>query len=86
MDQEIFRLEAGVEATSLYILVCALQDQGAQPTVERTLQQWNSSEDAFWRAVSELQVLGVLQNRGSVGARDVLIIAEKGQWRRAQPV
>ncbi len=43
MDRAIFNLEASVEATSLYILLCALLDQGEPLTLDRAhrAMEWN---------------------------------------------
>ena len=47
MDRAIFELNAGVEATSLYILICALMDEGKAVTLENVRRQWTGSDDPF---------------------------------------
>ncbi|SPF39866.1 conserved hypothetical protein [Syntrophobacter sp. SbD1] len=54
MDRAIFDLKASVEATSLYILLCALMDAGLAPTLENALQRWTGTEQALNTAAREL--------------------------------
>jgi hypothetical protein len=54
MDRAIFDLEISVEATSLYILLCALMDSGQAPTLENALQKWTGSEKSLLSAAREL--------------------------------
>lgn len=54
MDRAIFDLEISVEATSLYILLCALMDSGQAPTLENALIKWTGSEQSLLRAAHEL--------------------------------
>ncbi len=54
MDRAIFELNASVEATSLYILLCALMDQGCPPTVEEALPKWAGTEESLLVALEEL--------------------------------
>ena len=39
MDRAIFETNASVEATSLYILLCALMDSGQPPTIENAIEK-----------------------------------------------
>ncbi len=54
MDRAIFDLRASVEATSLYILLCALMDSGDPPTLELALQKWAGTEESLIAAAEEL--------------------------------
>jgi hypothetical protein len=54
MDRAIFDLNASVEATSLYILLCALMDGGQAPTIQEALQKWTGSEETLIEAAEEL--------------------------------
>lgn len=54
MDRAIFELNASIEATSLYILLCALMDQGRPPTIEEALPKWAGTEESLIAAVEEL--------------------------------
>jgi hypothetical protein len=60
MDRAIFDLRASVEATSLYILLCALADQGDSLSLDRASIQWNGSREDLFRAAEELIQRGVL--------------------------
>ncbi|MBC7359983.1 MAG: hypothetical protein H5U10_15740 [Desulfacinum sp.] len=60
MDRAIFQLKAGVEATSLYILICALVDEGKAATLENVRNQWTGSDEALSAGLEELIRLGVL--------------------------
>ena len=54
MDRAIFDLRASVEATSLYILLCALMDQGVPPTLEEASQKWPGPRESLLEAAREL--------------------------------
>ena len=61
MDRAIFDLNTSVGATSLYILICALLDQGEQGiTLDRVSVQWNGSREELHAAAEELVRRGVL--------------------------
>ena len=60
MDRSIFNLEASVEATSLYILLCALADEKEPLTLERASLQWNGTGKDLLEAAAELLQRGVL--------------------------
>jgi hypothetical protein len=60
MDRAIFDLNASVEATSLYILLCALMDGGQAPTIQEALEKWTGTEETLMAAVEELARRGVL--------------------------
>lgn len=60
MDRAIFNMNLNVEATSLYILICALTDQGEMPTLDRIRAQWNGSEEGLFKAVEELIRHGIV--------------------------
>ncbi len=54
MDRAIFELNTSVEATSLYILLCALMDMGRPPTLEEALPRWSGTEETLTSAAEEL--------------------------------
>jgi hypothetical protein len=60
MDRAIFRTGASVPATSLYILICSLLDEGRLPTMDRVRELWTGPEDALSQSVDELISRGVL--------------------------
>lgn len=60
MDQAIFHLKASVPATSLYILICSMLDEGEVPTLDRARGQWNGTEENLKEALEELAQRGIL--------------------------
>ena len=54
MDRAIFDLKISVEATSLYILLCALMDGGQAPTLENALPKWTGTGESLLAAAREL--------------------------------
>lgn len=54
MDRAIFDLKVSVEATSLYILLCALMDGGQAPTLENARQKWTGTDESLLTAAQEL--------------------------------
>ncbi|ROR02983.1 hypothetical protein [Desulfosoma caldarium] len=61
MDRAVFDLGMSVHAVSLYILICALADEGRDSTLEAVRGQWTASEDALWTAAKELERHKVLR-------------------------
>jgi hypothetical protein len=82
MDQAIFDMNLGVEATSLYILTCAIIDQGEIATLERIRFQWNASQDELLNAMEELILHGVLSAEVPVQESEPIYINPKEKWRR----
>lgn len=64
MDRAIFNLEASVEATSLYILLSALEDQEEPLTLDRAGVQWNGTREDLLKAAEELLQRGVIEVDG----------------------
>jgi len=81
MDRAIFNLGLSVEATSLYILICALLDQKEVPTLNRARIQWNDSEEKLLSAVEELAERGVVARRPA-GGDDPLRLNARENWGR----
>ncbi len=63
MDRAIFDLKVSVEATSLYILLCALMDGGQAPTLENALLKWTGTEESLLAAAHELIGRGIIAGR-----------------------
>lgn len=61
MDQRIFEQGLSVEATSLYLLMTALSDQGTPLHREHLLTMWNSEKSALDRALIELAGRGIAE-------------------------
>lgn len=62
MDRGIFNLKASTEATSLYLLICALLDLGQSPTLSEVRAKWNGNEESLQNAAKELMRRGVLDS------------------------
>jgi hypothetical protein len=60
MDRNIFNLRVSLDATSVYILICSLLDQGHSPTLQLIRSLWNGTEDALRKALLELMERQVL--------------------------
>jgi hypothetical protein len=54
MDRAIFDIKVSVEATSLYILLCALMDGGQAPTLENARLKWTGTVESLLAAAQEL--------------------------------
>ncbi len=82
MDRAVFDLKVSVHAVSLYILICALLDDGREPTVDAVRAQWSASEDALQEAVAELAARGVilLDPQGDLSGR--FSVQPSVQWIR----
>lgn len=82
MDRAIFDLNLNVEATSLYILTCALLDQGESPTLERIRLQWNGDEQDLSIAVQELLKHNVVTASQPIRQDEPLKVNPRSQWGR----
>ena len=81
MDRAIFDLDTSVGATSLYILICALLDQGEQNiTLERAMVQWNGTMGELRAATEELIRRGVLNSEGSGADHEPLQVNPRDKW------
>ena len=81
MDRAIFDLEATVEGTSLYILLCALLDQGESLTLDRASVQWNGNGDSLFKAAQELMERNVLEEVRPLERDKPLRIQPSDMWR-----
>lgn len=81
MDREIFEIRTSVDATSLYILICALLDQGVEGvTVGRALHQWSGTKETLYAAAEELMHRDVLQRVQTLGDDTPLQVTPKEKW------
>ncbi len=60
MDRTIFLRKLSTLATSLYILICRLLDDGQSPTLARIRKLWNGTEPDLAVAAEELVKEGIL--------------------------
>ncbi len=81
MDRAIFNLNAGVEATSLYILLCALSDERAPVTLKAAKERWNSEENALYNGARELMERGVLRSSQPLDEDTLLHINTRESWK-----
>ena len=82
MDRTIFEMNLGVEATSLYILTCALVDQGEPPTLERIRTLWNGTNEGLLHAAEELMQHGIITGSVPIEEGTPWRINPKKEWHR----
>lgn len=80
MDRAIFDLHLDVDSTSLYILACALQDQGVTPTLESMTRQWNGAQENLQKAAEDLIRRGILAVEPPLTADKPLRINPRQEW------
>jgi hypothetical protein len=81
MDRNIFNLRVSVEATSVYILICSLLDQGQSPTLQQIRSLWNGTEDSLRRALLELMERQVLSSARDLPEDYPLAVYPGNQWK-----
>jgi hypothetical protein len=82
MDRLIFELNASVDATSLYILLCALAEGGSAPTLNDARTRWNGTAEALTRAAEELMDRGVLEKNQPLDPDQPIQINPAEKWNR----
>ncbi len=80
MDTRIFEFNAGLTATSLYILICSKIEEGQRPTLNAILPSWNASTEELVLAVEELSRLGVLRHVGNLDYDRELFVNTRERW------
>ncbi len=80
MDRAIFELQASVEATSLYILLCALMDSGEPPTLELAMTKWTGTEQSLIAAAEELVGRCVLATKIPIPKKIHLHPTTRDKW------
>ncbi len=80
MDRDIFNLKASTEATSLYILICALKDLGQLPTLPEIRAKWTGNEESLRNALKELMLRGVLDASHSLSEDEPFAIRSRADW------
>jgi hypothetical protein len=63
MDTQIFNLKLSMFATSLYILICALVNDGVMATEEAISARWNDTDETLKSAMAELQLWRVVEKK-----------------------
>ncbi|MGQ9484010.1 MAG: hypothetical protein ACUVSA_03225 [Desulfosoma sp.] len=84
MDRSVFDLGLSVHAVSLYILICALADEGQDPSLETVRRQWTASEDALWTAAKELESRKVLRIELESESSGRFWVQPSRQWVRSE--
>lgn len=82
MDRAIFDLQLSVDSTSLYILACAVLDQGETPTLNRMRLQWNGSGEGLRKAAEDLIERGILVVNPPLTDSKPLQVNPKGKWQK----
>jgi hypothetical protein len=54
MDRAIFNLKISIEATSAYLLLCALLDEARPSSMAEIRSLWNGAPESLERALEEL--------------------------------
>lgn len=80
MDRDIFTLKASTEATSLYILICALMDIGQSPTLAEVKSKWTGDEDSLRNAARELVGRGVLESAEPAAPDAPFAVRSRKDW------
>lgn len=61
MNPRIFELGLNTEATSLYLLMCGLQDIGIPLTLSNVRSKWNGDDEALLKAVEDLAGMNIIE-------------------------
>jgi hypothetical protein len=85
MDRKIFDMQLSVEATSLYILACAVVEQGEQPTLERLRAQWNGTPAQLRTAARELIARAIANLDGPFEHGHPLHLNDRNNWLPVSP-
>ena len=80
MDPMIFEFNAGVYATSLYLLICSFIDEGQKPTLGMVLPAWNSTEDNLVGAAKELTDFRILKPIDPLDLDSELVLNSRENW------
>ena len=82
MDRAIFDLQLSMEATSAYIVICSLLDEGLFPTLSLVRARWNGNEQSLRNALHELMQHNVVNADPTVFDGEPLVIRSREKWRR----
>jgi len=80
MDRAIFDLKVSIEATSAYILICSLMDEGHPPALAKIRSLWNGDEDSLQSAISELMARQVLTSEGKLVPDTPIAVNPPDKW------
>lgn len=80
MDPMIFEFNAGVHATSLYLIICSFLDEGVKPTINQVLKAWNATEEDLAKAVGELCEHRILKPTDQLQHDRELLLNPRENW------
>jgi hypothetical protein len=80
MDRAIFDLKISMEATSAYILICSLMDEGHLPALVTIQSLWNGDETSLQTALDELMARQVLQPYRELSPDTKVTINPPDKW------
>jgi hypothetical protein len=83
MDRAIFDLRASVEATSLYIIICSLLDDGAPAILDNIRSRWSGSEEGLAGAIDELNRCRVVEAQSPLSEAEAIRLRPRSDWRCA---
>lgn len=82
MNRQIFNIGLTTEGTSLYLLLCGLNDEGASLTTNTVLSVWTGTREAFGKALEELEGRNIVAKRLSdPEGQDVYQVVDAGKWK-----
>jgi hypothetical protein len=81
MDRAIFDLRISVEATSAYILICSLMDEGHFPSPKQIRLLWSGDEGSLRAALGELMERQVLVARGELFEDSPVSVNASDKWK-----
>jgi hypothetical protein len=70
MNQEIFKLNLGVEETSLYLLCCSMADNGEEISYKNISAVWNGSHESLSHCIDTLESLNIVSIHRSLKKED----------------
>ena len=65
INQIIFKLNLGVDATSLYLLCCGIADTGEVISYPDILSKWNGDTDSLKKSLETLEQLQIILGHGA---------------------
>lgn len=82
MNQKIFEIGLSVETVSLYLLCCSLVDADTVISTSNLLEMWNSTKDALFEALKNLEKRNILQKIiTDQGKNNVYKLIEVKKWK-----
>lgn len=82
MDQKIFQMGLSVEAVSLYLLCCGLEDLGSIVSTKKISKIWNDSPERLQESIAALEGKNILQRVLSAEGSEssVFAVLPPNQW------